>query len=131
MPIRRKRMRKTLSTGASASERAEMILRSDLTRPKRRMTRRARKMRTMPVGWLVTMSDMTDMATMKVSSRLQAFWMKGWNQWENMLIASSTVKRSVKKRLSLSRMSESSVGEPSGLTRLFINCASVIVQPKF
>ena len=25
------------------------------------------------------MRDMTDMATMKVSSRLHAFWTKGWN----------------------------------------------------
>ena len=80
MPISRKRIRNTFSTGASASDSAEIIFLSDLTRPKRRMTRRARRMRTMPVGWLVTMSDMRDMATMKASNRLQAFWMKGRNQ---------------------------------------------------
>ena len=80
MPMSRKRMRNTFMTGISAMDSAEMIFLSDLTRPKSLMTRRARRMRTMPVGWLVTMSDMTDMATMKVSSRLQGFWTKGWNQ---------------------------------------------------
>ena len=89
----------------------------DLTRPKSRMTRRARRMRTMPVGWLVTMSDMTDMATMKASSRLQGFSKKARNQCEKALIESSTVKSSVKKRFSLSRVSCSWVAEPSGLVR--------------
>ena len=103
----------------------------DLTRPKSRMTRRARRMRTMPVGWLVTMIDIIDMATMKVSSRLQGFSKKARNQWEKALIASSTVKSSVKKRFSLSSISCSWVAEPSGLVRLSINSASMIVVPKF
>ena len=71
----------------------------------------------MPVGWLVTMSDMTDMATMKASSRLQGFSKKARNQCEKALIESSTVKSSVKKRFSLSRVSCSWVAEPSGLVR--------------
>ena len=85
----------------------------------------------MPVGWLVTMIDIIDMATMKVSSRLQGFSKKARNQWEKALIASSTVKSSVKKRFSLSSISCSWVAEPSGLVRLSINSASMIVVPKF
>ena len=88
-------------------------------------------MRTMPVGWLVTMSDMTDMPTMKASSMLQGLRIKAWNQCEKALTASSTVKRSVKKRFSRSRVSDSCVGEPSGLVRLLMNCDSVMVAPKF
>ena len=61
-------MTKTLTTGTMARERAEMILRREWKRPKRRMTRRARRTRTKPVGSLVTTMERRDMMTMKESS---------------------------------------------------------------
>ena len=48
---------------------AEMILRREWKRPKRRITRRARRDRTKPVGSLVTAMERRDMITMKQSSQ--------------------------------------------------------------
>ena len=52
-----------------------------LTRPKMRMTRRARRTRTTPVGWLVTTVERRDVMTMTASSMLQPLVTKARNQW--------------------------------------------------
>ena len=61
-------MTNTLRTGTMASVIAEMILRNEWKRPNNRMTRRARRTRTKPVGSLVTAMESRDMPTMKESS---------------------------------------------------------------
>ncbi len=99
MLMRRKRMRKTLRTGRMAMLRAVMIFLSDLTRPKRRMTRRARRTRTTPVDLLVTAVETRLMMTTKASRMLHGLVMKGRNQWQKALTTSSMVKRTVKARL--------------------------------
>mmetsp|Transcript_37886 Transcript_37886/g.100823 ORF Transcript_37886/g.100823 Transcript_37886/m.100823 type:complete len:221 (-) Transcript_37886:414-1076(-) len=131
MLMRRKRMRKTLSTGTMELLRAWMIFLRDLTRPKRRMTRRARRMRTMPVGWLVTIRERIDMVTMKTSSQFQGSTMKGLHQWQNMLMASSAVKTSVNMVLSCSRVEPVAVLEPSSFCMLSMNWHSTTVHTKF
>ena len=73
-------MRNTFRTGSMAIVRAEMIFLSDLTRPKSRMTRRARRIRTMPVGSLVMTVEMRLIVMMKVSSMFHAFLINGRNQ---------------------------------------------------
>jgi len=73
-------MRSTLKTGSIAMVSAVMIFLKDRIRPKRRMTRRARRARTMPVGLLVAAAAATLMTTTMVSRMLHGLVTKGRNQ---------------------------------------------------
>ncbi len=65
-----RRMTKALSTGRMDVVRAVMMLRSALTRPKMRMTRKARMRRRMLMGRSIGPSAIRDMVTTKRSNRL-------------------------------------------------------------
>ena len=58
------------------------------------------------------------------------FEMKGMSQLEKAFARSSMVKRMVKERLRESRALPRAVLLPSGLTRLELHCASMMVQVK-
>ena len=124
-------MQNTLRTGSSAIVSAVMILRSDGTRRKSRRMRKARRMRTMPVFWSGTRRGTMDMATTKASTWLHTSVMKGQNQFAKALIASSTVKTTVKSRFKLSTSSAVLVGEPSSCVSKEIYSDSKTVHPKF
>ena len=123
-------MRKTWQTGTMARARAERILRRDLSRPKRRSTRRARMTRTMPVGSLVRTRETRDMHTTNMSSQHHGSVTKGRNQFAKARITSSAVKMMVKTRLRLSRTMPRRVDEPSGLMSSLAYCDSRMVQMK-
>ena len=98
MLMRRNRMRKTLRTGSTAAERAATIFLRDLTRPKMRMTRRARRMRTIWLELLDRTVERRLETTTIVSDRLQTLVRKGLSQLQKRLTASSAVKITVKAR---------------------------------
>ena len=123
-------MRKTWQTGTMARARAERILRRDLSRPKRRSTRRARMTRTMPVGSLVRTRETRDMQTTNMSSQHHGSVTKGRNQFAKARITSSAVKMIVKNRLSRFNVSPRLVEEPSGLVSSLAYCDSRMVQMK-
>ena len=123
-------MRKTWQTGTMARARAERILRRDLSRPKRRSTRRARMTRTMPVGSLVRTRETRDMHTTNMSSQHHGSVTKGRNQFAKARITSSAVKMIVKNRLSRFNVSPRLVEEPSGLVSSLAYCDSRMVQMK-
>ena len=124
------RMRKTWQTGTMARARAVRILRRDLSRPKRRRTRRARMIRAMPVGSLVRTRETRDMPTTNMSSQHHISWKKGRNQDAKATAASSTVKMRVKKRFARSRAAPKLETEPSALESSLTYCDSRIVQTK-
>ena len=123
-------MRKTWQTGTMARARAERILRRDLSRPKRRSTRRARMTRTMPVGSSVRTRETRDMQTTNMSSQHHGSVTKGRNQFAKARITSSAVKMIVKNRLSRFNVSPRLVEEPSGLVSSLAYCDSRMVQMK-
>ena len=123
-------MRKTWQTGTMARARADRILRRDLSRPKRRSTRRARMTRAMPVGSLVRTRETSDMPTTNMSSQHQGSAKKGTNHEEKATKRSSAVKIMVKKTLARARAAPKLVSEPLASTRSLAYCDSSIVQMK-
>ena len=123
-------MTKTWQTGTIARAMAKSILRRDLSRPKRRSTRRARMTRATPVGSLVTTSETRDMLTTNMSSQHHGSEMKGTNQFEKARTTSSALKMIVKKRLMWSRALPKLVRDPSGWNSSLVYCDSRIVHMK-
>ena len=95
-----------------------------------RNTRRARMMRTMPVGSSVRTTEASDIPTTKTSSQHHKSVTKGRNQVEKATITSSTVKMIVKLRLSVLMAVPRAVGEPLRSVRLLTYCDSRMVQTK-
>ena len=123
-------MTKTWQTGTIARAMAKSILRRDLSRPKRRSTRRARMTRATPVGSLVTTSETRDMPTTNMSSQHHGSEMNGINQYESAITTSSALKMIVKKRLMWSRADPKLVRDPSASTSSLAYCDSRMVHMK-
>ena len=122
-------MKKALHMGTSDTERAARIFLEALRRPKRRTTRRARRMLT---GKSSGPRAARETKTTKASKMDQLLQAKSRNQWANMLTSSSTVKTAVKDVLRVSRISLMWVVEPSSLkSRSASNCASMTDVQKF
>jgi hypothetical protein len=127
-------MKKALHMGTMEAESAARIFLEELSRPKRRETRRARRERMMVMGMTLSRGPRTmrDMPTTRRSKTDQLLEKKSANQWEKRLMQSSTVKMTVKPRLTASSVSFVGVSEPSGLESCSgCSCASRIVVPKF
>ncbi len=113
-----KRMRKAFIMGTMEAERAETIFLSALSRPKRRMTRKARMRRRMVMGMSTGPRATRDMRTTKASRRLHGLRRKGCSQCASMLTDSSAANTTVKKRLEASRACPSAAPPPVGIVEV-------------
>jgi hypothetical protein len=121
-------MKKALHMGTMETERAERIFFDDSRRPKRRTTRRARRML---MGRSRGPRAMTDMATMRASKTDQRLARNGRSQLDTRLMNSSATKRMVKMMLRRSRMRLRKVGAPWSKSRSGLYCASATDAAKF
>mmetsp|Transcript_48387 Transcript_48387/g.101090 ORF Transcript_48387/g.101090 Transcript_48387/m.101090 type:complete len:200 (+) Transcript_48387:2238-2837(+) len=127
-------MKKALHMGAMDAESAARIFLEELSRPKRRETRRARRERRMVTGITLSRGPRTtrDMPTTRRSKTDQLLEKKLANQWEKRLTQSSAAKTTVKPRLTASSASFVGVSAPSGPESCSgCSWASRIVVPKF
>jgi hypothetical protein len=131
MEARMKRMRKAFIMGTMDAVRAVIIFLSARSRPKRRMTRKARMRRRMVMGMSTGPRATSDMRTTKASSRLHGLRRNGCSQCATMLMESSTVKTAVKKRLEASKACPSKVSPSWESAELPTNCASMTLARKF
>jgi hypothetical protein len=122
-------MRNALRTGDIAAVSDDTMSRSAPIRPNSRTTRNARSDRSTFIGKFSGPRATRDRVTTMQSKTFQPFLTNGWNQWAKALMASSTVKMTVKKVSSASSLLPTGVRFPS-LSVVSI-CASAALVMKF